>query len=57
MRGLIHASIVLGIGGTAAYGWMVDQVSAVVVTCVVGFVYMTATLIQLDLAARTCPAG
>ncbi len=34
---------------------MTDKRSAVLVTLVGGFTYMTATLIQLDLAARACP--
>jgi predicted MFS family arabinose efflux permease len=54
-RLLVHLSIVAGIVATLAYWAMDDQFSAVVVTLVVGFTYMTAWLIQLDLAARTCP--
>jgi MFS family permease len=56
MAWLVHASIVLGIASTLAYWAMTDQTSAVLVTLFVGFTYMTATLIQLDLAAQTCPA-
>lgn len=51
---LIHCSIISGIFATVCYWWMSDTVSAMVVTFFVGFTYMTATLIQLDLAARTC---
>ncbi|NUQ66597.1 MAG: MFS transporter [Pirellulales bacterium] len=53
---LIHASIVLGILSTLGYWAMVDKTSAVVVTLAIGFTYMTALLIQLDLAAQACPA-
>lgn len=53
---LIHGSIVLGILSTVGYWAMVDRTSAVIVTLAVGFTYMTAMLIQLDLAARACPA-
>jgi hypothetical protein len=55
MSVLIHVSIALGVASTLGYTLVVDERSAVVVTLVVGFTYMTATLIQLDLAARVCP--
>jgi MFS family permease len=54
-RLLIHTSIITGILATVAYWWMVDEVSAILVTVLVGFTYMTANLIQFDLAARVCP--
>jgi len=52
---LLHLSILFGVAATLAYWLMVDEHSAVIVSFLVGFVYMTATLIQLDLAARSCP--
>jgi predicted MFS family arabinose efflux permease len=52
---LIHLSIVTGVASTAAYWLMKDAFSATLVTVAVGFTYMTAWLIQLDLAARICP--
>lgn len=52
---LVHGSIVAGILATVAYWGMYDRTSAIVATLAVGFTYMTATLIQLDLAARVCP--
>jgi MFS family permease len=55
MAVLVHASIVLGIVSTLAYALMTDERSAVLVSIGIGFTYMTATLIQLDLAARACP--
>jgi MFS family permease len=55
LRWLLHVSIVLGILSTAAYWLMVDKPTAVAISLVVGFVYVTATLIQLDVAARACP--
>lgn len=54
-RLLVHGSIVLGILATIAYWALWDETSAVIVTLAVGFTYMTACLIQLDLAARICP--
>jgi MFS family permease len=52
---LVHGSIVCGILATIGYWWMHDEPSAIVVSFLVGFAYMTGSLIQLDLAARTCP--
>ena len=52
---LVHLSIILGVVSTLGYGAVVDERSALLVTVGVAFTYMTATLIQLDLAARTCP--
>jgi MFS family permease len=52
---LVHASIALGVMSTLAYVAVIDEPSAVLVTLGAGFTYMTATLIQLDLAARVCP--
>ena len=56
MTVLVHLSIALGVVSTLGYMLMEGERSAVVVTVAIGFTYMTATLIQLDLAARTCPA-
>ena len=52
---LIHLSIILGVVSTLGYALVVDERSALLVTVGVAFTYMTATLIQMDLAARTCP--
>lgn len=54
---LVHLSIVTGILATVAYWGMVGVWSAALVSVSVGFVYMTGTIIQLDLAARTCEAA
>ena len=55
MSKLVHLSIALGIVSTLGYAAVVDERSALLVTVGVAFTYMTAVLIQLDLAARTCP--
>jgi MFS family permease len=55
LRVRTHASIVLGIASTMAYLAVTDQRSAVIVSLVVGFGWMTGVLIQLDLAAQVCP--
>jgi hypothetical protein len=52
---LLHASIVLGILSTLAYWLMTDHTSARWISIVAGFTYMSALLVQLDLAARACP--
>jgi MFS family permease len=52
---LIHVSIVAGVIGTLCYAPMHDATTAVIASIVFGLAYQTATLIQLDLAARTCP--
>jgi MFS family permease len=52
---LIRLSIVLGVASTLAFAVVTGRESAVAVSLVVGIIYMTATLIQLDLAARACP--
>jgi MFS family permease len=54
-RALAHLSVVLGIAATAAYFLLEGEASAVWITIVVGLTFMTATLTQLDLAARACP--
>jgi hypothetical protein len=51
---LVHVSIATGVLATIAYWGLADVPSAVVISFVVGFVYMTAVIIQLDLAARVC---
>jgi MFS family permease len=55
LRALLHASIVLGVASTACYLALRDERSALLISGVSGFAYMTGTLILLDLAARTCP--
>jgi MFS family permease len=52
---LVHGSIVAGILSTLCYLPMHDARSAIVASIVFGLTYQTATLIQLDLAARVCP--
>jgi len=52
---LIRLSIVLGVASTLALGSVSGRRSAVVMSLVFGIIYMIATLIQLELAARACP--
>ena len=52
---IVRLSIVLGVASTLAYWGLSGRASAMAVTLAVGFIYMMATLIQLDLAARACP--
>ncbi|MGH8477679.1 MAG: MFS transporter [Methylococcales bacterium] len=53
---LLKLTVVFGVLATLAWWGMVGERSALAVTFAAGFVYMTATLAQLDLAARFCPA-
>lgn len=55
MTTLARASVALGVVGILAYAALGDRGSAMAVTVVVGFTWMTSTLIQLELAARACP--
>ncbi len=48
-------SIALGVFSALAYATVTDGRSVVAVTLAVGAAHMTATLIQLDLAAQACP--
>jgi MFS family permease len=52
---LIHLSIVGGMLSTLAYWAMSSEPSALVVSFVVGWMYITGTLVQFDFAARVCP--
>ena len=53
---LVHLSIITGILSTAVYWGMYDRWSAAAAAIGFGFTYQTATLVQLDLAARVCPS-
>jgi predicted MFS family arabinose efflux permease len=48
-------AILQGVLATAGYWLMWNQMSAMVVSLCVGFTYITANLVQYDLAARICP--
>jgi MFS family permease len=56
LRALVHASIALGVASTLVWWAVEGRTSAAVASVAVGFTTMTATMIQLDLAARLCPA-
>jgi MFS family permease len=51
---LVHLSIVAGVLATVAYWGLAGEWSAVAISFVVGFTYMTGTIVQLDMAARVC---
>ena len=54
---LLHAAIAAGVSGNVLYWWVTDAASYYVVATLVGFAYMTGSLILLDLAARLVPIG
>jgi predicted MFS family arabinose efflux permease len=55
MRKLVYAAVLLGVASTWGYWCLADRTSAVVVSLLTGFAYMTASMILVDLAARACP--
>jgi predicted MFS family arabinose efflux permease len=57
LKWLIHLSILAGVLATLAYAALAGRTSAMAISFVVGFAYMTGWLVQLDLAARACPIG
>jgi predicted MFS family arabinose efflux permease len=57
VRWLIHGSILAGILATVTYWGLSGARSALAISFVVGFVYMSGSLAQLDLAARACPVA
>lgn len=54
-RSLLHGTIILGVISNLAYCFISGEQSVIVVTWFIGFTYQTAVMMQLDLAARTCP--
>jgi predicted MFS family arabinose efflux permease len=52
---LIHLCIAMGVASTLLFWFVRDDPSAMIVGLIVGFTYMTAIIVQLDLAARVCP--
>jgi predicted MFS family arabinose efflux permease len=57
MSRLIHLSIAAGVLSTLAYGFVVGPTSAAVISVIVGFTYLTGSMVQFDLAARACPVA
>lgn len=55
MRVLLPLAVLSGVASTLAYLFLEGRTSAAVISLVVGFTYMTANMIQCDLAARACP--
>lgn len=54
MRWLLHLAIVAGIVSNLAYLLLGSHVNALALSAFVGFTYMTASMVQADLAARAC---
>ncbi len=57
MSWLIHLAIATGVLSTLAYCGVVGRTSAAVISVVVGFTYLTGSMVQFDLAARACPVA
>lgn len=56
-RTMLHGSIAFGVVATLLYAGVRGEASALAVSAAAGFTYMTASLAQLDLAARACSAA
>jgi MFS family permease len=54
-RTLIHVSIAAGVLSTLAYMAMQGPTSAALISVLVGFAYLTGSMVQFDLAAQACP--
>ena len=52
---LLHGAIATGVLGNVLYWWVGNDTSLYLVSTLVGFAYMTGSLILLDLAARLVP--
>lgn len=57
MQRLVYLAAGFGVASTWAYWQMTDRTSAMVISVLVGFTYMTASMVMVDLAARACPIG
>ncbi|HEV7225221.1 MAG TPA: MFS transporter [Pirellulales bacterium] len=54
MRWLVHVSIVFGLISNGIYWLLTREAVAYEISVIFGFTYMTASIIQADLAARAC---
>lgn len=54
-RALLHGAVVAGIAGNVLYWWVTGAASLYAVSALVGFAYMTGSLVLLDVAARLVP--
>lgn len=55
MRRMVLAAVILGVVSTWGYWNLAGRTSAVLISVLTGFAYMTASMIIVDLAARACP--
>jgi predicted MFS family arabinose efflux permease len=54
-RTLIHVAIAAGVLSTLAYMAIQGPTSAALISVLVGFTYLTGSMVQFDLAAQACP--
>jgi len=57
MSRLIHLAILAGVLSTLAYCCVMGRTSAAIISVIVGFTYLTGSMVQFDLAARACPVS
>lgn len=55
MRWMVPMAILGGVVSTLSYWFLEGRTSAMVISLIVGYTYMTANMIQCDLAAQACP--
>ena len=55
MRWMVPIAIAGGVISTLAYLFLEGRTSAMIISLIVGFTYMTANMVQCDLAAQACP--
>jgi hypothetical protein len=55
LRWMVPMAILGGIVSTLSYWFLEGRTSAMIISLIVGYSYMTANMIQCDLAAQACP--
>lgn len=55
MRWMVPLAVAGGVASTLSYWFLDGRTSAIIISLVVGYTYMTANMVQCDLAAQACP--
>lgn len=55
MRWMVPLAVAGGVGSTLSYWFLDGRTSAIIISVIVGYTYMTANMVQCDLAAQACP--
>lgn len=54
-RWMVPLAVAGGVASTLSYWFMDNRTSAIIISLIVGYTYMTANMVQCDLAAQACP--